>query len=144
MKPDWDKLSEQAPSSVFIADVNCTDEDGLCQKMGVQGYPTIKVFKDGEVSNYEGGRELDELLEYVNTELAASCNVGDLEGSGCSDKAIQYASKWQGKKAGADGPASVAKELARLEKMMNESMTNDLKKWLRERVSILRQLSESK
>jgi hypothetical protein len=26
MKPDWDKLAEEAPSDVFVADVNCGDE----------------------------------------------------------------------------------------------------------------------
>lgn len=49
MKPDWDRLAEEAHSSVFIADVNCSDEEDLCKENAVSGYPTIKVFKDGEV-----------------------------------------------------------------------------------------------
>lgn len=35
MKPDWDKLAEESHSSVFIADVNCSNEDKLCQDNGV-------------------------------------------------------------------------------------------------------------
>jgi thioredoxin-like negative regulator of GroEL len=141
MKPDWDKLAESAPSSVFIADINCTNEDSLCSKVGVQGYPTIKVYKDGKMEDYKGGRSFDELLEFVNTELAVQCDVSDLENSGCSEKAIQYAIKWQGKKS--DDSALVTKELSRLSGMLEQSMTSDLKAWLRERISILKQLVPS-
>ena len=47
MKPDWDKLGGYYADhpSVLIVDVDCTaDGQGTCQRMGVQGYPTIKYF----------------------------------------------------------------------------------------------------
>jgi thiol-disulfide isomerase/thioredoxin len=46
MKPDWDRLAESVHDSVFIADVNCSDEDDLCRENDVSGYPTIMVSKD--------------------------------------------------------------------------------------------------
>jgi|Transcript_4593 hypothetical protein len=48
MKQDWDDLGSHYGSthdSVLIVDVDCTaGGQGTCQKMGVQGYPTIKYF----------------------------------------------------------------------------------------------------
>ena len=51
MKPDWDKLGGYYADhpSVLIVDVDCTaDGQGTCQRMGVQGYPTIKYFMSGD------------------------------------------------------------------------------------------------
>lgn len=134
MKPAWDEASAAAHSSVFLADVNCSDEEDLCKEIGVSGYPTIKVYKDGEVTDYNGGRSVEELSTYAETELAPKCDVTKLEET-CSEKAVPYAAKWKAKDADA-----TAKELARLNGMMGKSMAGDLKAWLRERVTILKQL----
>lgn len=46
MKPDWDDLGETFENSkkVIIGDVDCTADSGksICEKYGVQGYPTLK------------------------------------------------------------------------------------------------------
>ena len=137
MKPDWDKLAENAPSSVLIADVNCSDEEELCSKNDVSGYPTIKVYKDGFDEKYSGGRGYDELLEYVETNLAQKCDLAELETT-CSEKAQKYAGKWKNKSAG-----DVEKEIGRLEGMEGSTMTKELKTWIRERVDILKQLEKA-
>ena len=70
MKPDWDSLGSTFADSktVVIADVDCTASGkALCEKHGVQGYPTIKTLSgpddlDGE--KYEGGRDLDSLRKH--------------------------------------------------------------------------------
>lgn len=136
MKPDWDKLAEEAHSSVFVADVNCSDEEELCAQAGVSGYPTIKVFRDGEEEDYDGGRSFEALFEFVDGELATKCDVENMKESGCSEKAQTYATKWKAKE-----PADVKKETNRLAGMMGKSMAADLKTWLRERLSLLKQLA---
>lgn len=62
MKPTWDKLAETVNESVFIADVNCSNEKKLCDYAKVKGYPTINVFVDGRKSVCEGGRSYKELF----------------------------------------------------------------------------------
>ena len=56
-------------SSVLIADVDCTKEQSLCQKHGVQGYPTIKTYKLGskDPEDYRGGRTFDALKDHAES-----------------------------------------------------------------------------
>jgi len=84
MKPDWDKLSDIfANNKVLIADVDCTTEEELCQRFGVQGYPTLKYFKDASRlgEDYEGGRDLSDLQSFVSKELdqGPACSLGSKE-----------------------------------------------------------------
>ena len=66
MKPAWDQLGDEFAdsTSVVIGDVDCTVEEELCGKYGVEGYPTIKYFTgatDPLGDSYDGGREYDDL-----------------------------------------------------------------------------------
>jgi hypothetical protein len=87
------------------------------------------------VTDYSGGRNVEDLTKYVETELATMCDITKLAET-CSEKAAPYTEKWKGKDVEA-----AKKELARLEGMAGKSMTGDLKAWLRERVSILKQIA---
>jgi protein disulfide-isomerase A1 len=48
-----------------LAKVNCVDESDLCQIHGVQGYPTLKIFRDGEPTDYTGPRKTDGIISYM-------------------------------------------------------------------------------
>ena len=79
MKPDWDTLAEDYKDSptVLIADVDCTASGkALCDKHGVQGYPTIKTFRQGDTDGekYEGDRSLEALRKHAS-ELGPTCSI---------------------------------------------------------------------
>ena len=79
MKPDWDSLATHYAGStkVLIADVDCTGAgEPLCERFGVEGFPTIKYFNppDDEGEQYEGGRDLAELKEFAAT-LGPACSA---------------------------------------------------------------------
>lgn len=135
MKPAWDEVAASAHPSVFLADVNCSDQESLCSSVGVSGYPTIKVYKDGAVTDYTGGRTVEGLTEYVDAELATKCDIAKVSET-CSQKAAPYLAKWKAKDA-----AAVQKEIERLTAMSGKSMTGELKGWFRERLAILQQLA---
>ena len=83
MKPDWDKLASEfeGSSKVLIADVDCTGAgEPLCEKYGVQGFPTIKTFAppDQEGEDYEGGRDYDELKSHADS-LGPGCSAATKE-----------------------------------------------------------------
>mmetsp|Transcript_23334 Transcript_23334/g.47492 ORF Transcript_23334/g.47492 Transcript_23334/m.47492 type:complete len:171 (+) Transcript_23334:54-566(+) len=83
MKPAWDSLAQQFASStkVFVGDVDCTASGKeLCERIGVQGFPTIKYFNppDTEGEDYEGGRDEAALVEFAKT-LGPGCSVSTPE-----------------------------------------------------------------
>ena len=141
MKPSWDALGDEyaSSSSVVVADVDCTVEQDLCSEYDVKGYPTIKYFTsetDAKGADYQGGRSPEELKKFVSEELEVKCLLADT--SGCSDKETEFLGKWK-EKPKADAKA----QLERLTKMMGSSMAPDLKKWVAQRVGILKQLVDA-
>lgn len=140
MKPAWDQLMEEtAGSSVVVGDADCTEEADLCQTHGVKGYPTIKYYtaetgKEGTA--YNGGRELTDLQKFVDETLAVKCQVSDP--SGCSEKEVKFIAKFKGDHAAIDA------QVARLTKMGAGKMKAELKVWLNQRLTILKQLQQNK
>mmetsp|Transcript_57511 Transcript_57511/g.114142 ORF Transcript_57511/g.114142 Transcript_57511/m.114142 type:complete len:142 (-) Transcript_57511:318-743(-) len=141
MKPAWDQLGSEyaSSSSVVIADVDCTVETELCGKYDVKGYPTIKYFTaetDEKGDDYSGGRSFDDLKTFVSDSLEVKCLLADT--SGCNAKEVEFMDKWKVKPM-----ADIVAQSDRLDKMMGSKMTADLKKWLVQRISILKQLKEA-
>jgi len=138
MKPAWDQLGDEfaASSSVVIGDADCTDSGKeMCEKFGIQGYPTIKYFKDGDDKgeDYQGGRDFDSLSAFVSENLVKMCDVESLEN--CSDKEKGYVEKMKGKTS-----EDRTKQIDRLTGMKGDSMKAELKQWLNQRLNILQQL----
>jgi len=50
---------------IKLAKVNCVDESDLCQNYGIQGYPTLKIFRGGEPTDYTGPRKTDGIISYM-------------------------------------------------------------------------------
>jgi thiol-disulfide isomerase/thioredoxin len=78
-KPEWDKISSQYADKkinnykVIFSDVNCTQETPevtqLINKYDIQGYPTIKLVKNGQVIDYDAKVTGDNLLQFLTTTL---------------------------------------------------------------------------
>ncbi|KAF9567323.1 protein disulfide isomerase [Agrocybe pediades] len=51
--------------NIKLAKVDCVDEAELCQSKGVQGYPTLKVYRNGEPTDYNGPRKADGIISYM-------------------------------------------------------------------------------
>lgn len=51
---------------IKLAKVDCTEEAELCQSYGVDGYPTLKVFRGPDsISAYQGPRKAKEITSYM-------------------------------------------------------------------------------
>merc|ERR1719394_168190 len=82
MKPDWDKLMAEfeGKEGVLIADVDCTTSGKLlCEKVGVQGYPTIKYGDPNNLEDYEGGRDLAALKAFAKENLGPTCGPANID-----------------------------------------------------------------
>lgn len=50
---------------LFLAKVDATEEKKTAEKFGVQGFPTLYFFKNGNKMEYTGGRTKDTIVSWV-------------------------------------------------------------------------------
>lgn len=79
--PEWDKAATELVGKAGLVRVDCTTETAVAQKYGIQGYPTIKVFRDGQVvGDYDAGRTSDAIVQFVIANSGPAVTVvGSLE-----------------------------------------------------------------
>lgn len=77
LKPEFEKaakslLKEDPP--VTLAKVDCTEAGKeICNKFGVSGYPTLKIFRNGAVSKeYNGPRDSTGIVKYMKSQVGPS------------------------------------------------------------------------
>ncbi|KAH0833320.1 thioredoxin-like protein [Lanmaoa asiatica] len=80
LAPTYEQLADafsHAKDKVVIAKVDADGEGRpVGQKYDVSGYPTLKWFDaQGNVENYEGGRDLDTLASFVATKSGVKSNI---------------------------------------------------------------------
>jgi len=65
LAPTWDELATKSKDKFNVAKVDCTVEKDLCTQYGIRGYPTVKLFRDGAVHDYNGQRTIDDFTSFV-------------------------------------------------------------------------------
>jgi len=70
LEPIYEQLATQLKDRVTIAKVDCTIEKELQQMHQIRGFPTIKLFKDGAVLDYKGGRDVTSFVNYLESQKA--------------------------------------------------------------------------
>jgi len=76
LAPDFEKAATKLKTNdppVTLIDVDCDAEKDLCQKYSVSGYPTLKIFRRGQLSNdYDGPRDADGIAKYMRGQAGPS------------------------------------------------------------------------
>jgi len=76
MAPEFDKAATKLKTNdppVALVKVDCDSEKDLCQKYSVSGYPTLKIFRKGQLSgDYDGPREADGIAKYMRGQSGPS------------------------------------------------------------------------
>ena len=79
LAPTWKQLARHMQNKLTVAEVNCDDHSAVCKSQGIQGYPTLVWFGQGEDgpgrSEYNGGRKLDQLKAFAEKASAAYANL---------------------------------------------------------------------
>nr|XP_017016014.2 thioredoxin domain-containing protein 5 homolog isoform X2 [Drosophila takahashii] len=84
LQPLWEQLAEIMnvdEPKVIIAKVDCTKHQTLCAAHQVTGYPTLRLFKQGEEESvkFKGTRDLPAITDFINQELStpAEADLGE-------------------------------------------------------------------
>lgn len=68
LKPEYAKAAttlKNYDSSIVVAKVDATIEEDLAKRFDVSGFPTMKWFVDGKESDYDGGRQAQDIVQWV-------------------------------------------------------------------------------
>lgn len=78
-KPIWNELKTEYENKtingykILFTDVDCSEEttevDKMMNQYNVEGYPTIKLLKDGQVIEYDAKPSKETLVQFLNTVL---------------------------------------------------------------------------
>ncbi|PIO62957.1 thioredoxin [Teladorsagia circumcincta] len=76
MAPEFDKAATKLKANdppITLIKVDCTVEKSTCDKFGVKGFPTLKIFRNGlEAQSYDGPREADGIVKYMRGQAGPS------------------------------------------------------------------------
>jgi thiol-disulfide isomerase/thioredoxin len=72
-RPEWNKVAESTKSingrKIIFTDIDCTDETpevtSLIKQYNIEGYPTIKLIKDGKVIDFDAKPTEQHLREFL-------------------------------------------------------------------------------
>jgi protein disulfide-isomerase A1 len=67
LAPEYEEAATSLKEKkIMLAKVDCTEEADLCQKHGVEGYPTLKVFRGlDNITPYKGQRKAAAITSYM-------------------------------------------------------------------------------
>uniref|UniRef100_A0A8C1JRM1 Protein disulfide-isomerase A3 n=1 Tax=Cyprinus carpio TaxID=7962 RepID=A0A8C1JRM1_CYPCA len=66
LAPEFETAATRLKGTVTLAKVDCTTNTETCKRYGVTGYPTLKIFRNGqESSSYDGPRSAEGIVNYM-------------------------------------------------------------------------------
>lgn len=67
LAPEYEEAATTlTDKAIKLAKVDCTEQQELCQQYGVEGYPTLKVFRGPEnIAPYQGPRKAQAIVSYM-------------------------------------------------------------------------------
>jgi protein disulfide-isomerase A1 len=93
LEPEYESAAaslKKDGSEIVLAKVDATEERDLGSKFGVQGFPTLKFFRSGNPTDYDGPRKAAGIISWLNKK------------TGPPTKALSTVEEFESFKAGAD------------------------------------------
>lgn len=70
--PTWKKLEiDMSNKDINILDIKCDKDNNeeLCKRYQVNGYPTIKLINGNNIIDYEGNRSLEDMKKFIESNI---------------------------------------------------------------------------
>lgn len=74
-RPHWEQFKEKYEGKiinnhrVLCKEYDCDKNEKLCDKYKIDGYPTIKMLKDGQIIEYDAKPTIENLTKFVESTL---------------------------------------------------------------------------
>ena len=74
-KPIWNQLKEKYQNEpinntkVYFKEIDCDKNESMADEYNIEGYPTIKLIKNGEIVEYDAKPDMDTLEKFLHTTL---------------------------------------------------------------------------
>lgn len=72
LAPEYELAATALKDVAVLASVDCTVEEELASRFGIQGFPTLKFFKRGEPTEYQGERNAKGIQAWVTQRIEPS------------------------------------------------------------------------
>lgn len=79
LEPEFEKAAAALQGQVHFAQVDATLEVALAEQYRVEGYPTLYFFKDGHPEEYNGNRQNDSIVQWLQEHMGPALNVAASE-----------------------------------------------------------------
>jgi len=73
--PTWEELATTVKGKFNVAKVDCTVEKDVASNNGIRGFPTIKLFNNGQVTEFSGARTVDSFIDFVETQTGTKFGI---------------------------------------------------------------------
>lgn len=61
----FENVAESLKSKINVIQVNCDEYSSLCRDYHIRGFPTLRMYNDGQMSEFSGGRNHDAMLKWA-------------------------------------------------------------------------------
>jgi protein disulfide-isomerase A1 len=78
LAPEYEKAAtelKEKGSKIVLAKVDCTKEESLARDHGIQGFPTLKFFRNGNAIPFEGERKAASIVNWVELKSGPAFKV---------------------------------------------------------------------
>ncbi|KAJ2705191.1 protein disulfide-isomerase precursor, partial [Coemansia spiralis] len=80
LAPEYEKAATTLKDEgISLAKVDCTEEQALCEEMEVPGFPTLKIFRSGTPTDYNGPRKEEGIVSYLRKQLLPPLSTLDAD-----------------------------------------------------------------